>query len=83
MTYLSTLDDCQTELIGGGFAYTPFGGGDTTTIVGISLNLLKQSYDVKQVNKVTNYVVTAPSLFGAPLNAASIWNNVGNTSLIG
>ena len=88
MTYLSTLDDCQSELIGGGAATLPtlgsmpFGGGDTTTILGISLTSLKQTYNVTQSNKVTNYVATSPSFFGAPLNAASIWNSVGNTSLI-
>ena len=88
MTYLSTLEDSQSELIGGGYASLPsygsrpYGGGDTTTILGISLTSLKQTYNVSQANVVTNTVTTSPSFFGAPLNAASIWNSVGNTSLI-
>jgi hypothetical protein len=78
MTYLSMLDDSQTELIGGGF-----GLGDTTTVVGISLTSLKQTYNVKQFNSVANNVVSAPSFKGAPLVAASITNSLSNIALIG
>ena len=78
MTYLSMLDDTQTEMICGGW-----GLGDTTTIVGISLTSLRQTYNVNQFNAATNNVVSAPSFLGAPLVAASITNSLSNISLIG
>ena len=78
MTYLSMLDDTQSEMIGGGW-----GLGDTTTIVGISLTSLRQTYNVSQFNTATNNVVSAPSFLGAPLVAASITNSLSNIALIG
>jgi hypothetical protein len=78
MTYLSMLDDSQSEMIGGGLGF-----GTTTTVVGISLTSLRQTYNVNQFNKATNNVVSAPSFLGAPLVAASITNSLSNISLIG
>ena len=75
MTYLSMLDDSQSELIGGGLF-------DTTAILGISLTTLRQTYNVNQNNTVNNTVRSAPSFFGAPLVAASITNSLSNISLI-
>ena len=78
MTCLSMLDDSQSEMIGGGFGF-----GDTTTIVGISLTSLRQTYNVSQFNAVSNNVVSAPAFLGAPLVAASITNSLSNIALIG
>ena len=78
MTYLSVLDDSQSEMIGGGW-----GLGDTTSIIGISLTALTQTYNVNQFNQAVNTVVSEPSFFGAPLVAASITNSLSNIALIG
>jgi hypothetical protein len=78
MTYLSMLDDTQSEMIGGGLGF-----GTTTTIVGISLTSLRQTYNVNQFNAATNNVVSAPAFLGAPLVAASITNSLSNIALIG
>jgi hypothetical protein len=78
MTYLSLLDDSQSEMIGGGW-----GLGDTTSIIGISLTAVTQTYNVDQFNSAVNTVVSQPSFFGAPLVAASITNSLSNIALIG
>jgi hypothetical protein len=78
MTYLSMLDETQSEMIGGGLGF-----GTSTTIVGISLTSLRQTYNVNQFNAATNNVVSAPSFLGAPLVAASITNSLSNIALIG
>jgi hypothetical protein len=65
-------------MIGGGLGF-----GTTTTIVGISLTSLRQTYNVSQFNGATNNVVSAPSFLGAPLVAASITNSLSNIALIG
>ena len=78
MTYLSVLDDSQSEMIGGGW-----GLGDTTSIIGISLTSLTQSYNVQQYNTAVNNVVSAPAFLASPLVAASITNSLSNIALIG
>jgi hypothetical protein len=88
MTYLSMLDDSQSELLGGGFA-----SGDRTFILGFSLTSLKQTYDINQRNKVTNNVQAPGSGSGSgwsrgggggsPLYAASVSNYLQNIALIG
>jgi hypothetical protein len=77
MTYLSLLDDSQAEMIGGGW-----GLGDTTSIIGISLTSLTQSYNVNQLNSAVNNVVSAPAFLASPLVAASITNSLSNIALI-
>ncbi len=90
MTYLSTLDDSASEIIGGGF-----GLGDTNAIIGISLTSLRQSYKIIQKNDVTNNVQTPAmgsgsgwprgggSGGGSPLYAASVYNALQNIALVG
>jgi hypothetical protein len=78
MTYLSTLDDTQSELIGGGYRMPS--SFDFTTIIGISLNT------VNQTATVTNTVISTPPTSwraGGNLNAASIWTDVAQLSSIG
>jgi hypothetical protein len=90
MTYLSTLDDSASEIIGGGFGF-----GDRTFILGISLTSLYQRYDIAQGNTVTNNVQTPAmgsgsgwsrgggSGGGSPLYAASVYNSLQNIALVG
>ena len=88
MTYLSMLDDSQSEQLGGGFA-----AGDTTFILGFSLTSLKQTYDITQSNKAINNVQT-PALGsgnglsrwgggGSPFYAASVSNYLQNIAVVG
>jgi hypothetical protein len=76
MTYLSMLDDSQSEIIAGGL-------GDTNTaVLGFSLNLLNQFKNVAQTNTITNTITSAPALLSAPLVAASIVNSVTNLAVL-
>jgi hypothetical protein len=77
MTYLSTLDDTQSELIGGGYRMPS--SFDFTSIIAVSLN------KVEQTAYVTNTVMSTPPSWrgGGNLNAASIWTDLTQISTIG
>ena len=78
MTYLSTLDDTQSELIGGGYRMPS--SFDFTSIIAVSLNKVDQSATV------TNKVISTPPTSwrgGGNLNAASIWTDLTQISTIG
>jgi hypothetical protein len=75
MTYLSMLDDSQSELIGGGIF-------DITNILAINFTPLTKTYAVNQANNSANNVTSGQSFLGLPVVAASIQTSMSNIALL-
>ncbi|MCX5939404.1 MAG: hypothetical protein NTW02_14710 [Cyanobium sp. LacPavin_0920_WC12_MAG_62_9] len=75
MTYLSMLDDSQSEMIGGGIF-------DVTTILALSFAPITRNYNVGQANNAVTNVISGQAFLGSPLVAAQVTSVLSNTALL-